>query len=799
MSRVPAVTLRFPAAGLDRKYGYQNQPPFTTPDCLNVRPDGSISDRQRGGSRPGLVKAFDTQIGSGLSINMLNDVEISNSDGISTWIDDFQAYGLDAYTACVQSGFTGLPGLIRAGRLPPHVANFQKRGVYRTDIQINTEAAYLVTITAVPQGNGFASDFYLFACLDQTTPDISSEGIILRVELRGANYIGNMIVRGMASGNGDYAIANCNLGTFPAVTTITLKVDPVNQTVEPFVQGVSVATAVNVGAIPATQHAFGFGTDAVEQGAEAFVDQLRVTFSSELGDQTNTTLLVAAANGKIYRELTPTTLTSAVTATTVASDVLLQAAERGGKLYIADYSEDPVARKTQADGCKVSGTTRIVLSGSSFDWSTSGNVNTTDHIAKLTSTRGGTGEDDGIYRITKVSGNVLDVIPAANGNGFCTVEVLRGPKVYDPKAGTLTELIPKSATSRVPGSCPFVARYRDRIVWAAGSNWYMSRLGDPLDYDYGTFQNVATRPVAGASSDAGDLPNNITAVVAFSDDYLLFASRNELYILTGDPALFSGSLNNVSRKVGIIDKLAWCDLPDGSLAFMAHDGLYLLPPGGRGKPQPLSQDRLPDELRDFDTKNNNVILAYDDRNRGIMINVTQKVGEGGVFHFFDLDTASFWPEQYTGTHEGVSMTWHNSSVASDSALLMGGRDGYIRKHEQGQPNDDGTQFESRVMMGPINLGRNGMEEGAMTRITLDMGEGSGNVDVEVFADDTAESTVTGTSKFTAEIGAGDNRTVRPRVRGKSAAVQIKGKTNSIWALETASLVMRGLGKHRKEG
>ena len=49
------VNLQPPMGGLYRRQSYQTHPPFTTPDCVNVRPDTVLEDRERIGARPGLV------------------------------------------------------------------------------------------------------------------------------------------------------------------------------------------------------------------------------------------------------------------------------------------------------------------------------------------------------------------------------------------------------------------------------------------------------------------------------------------------------------------------------------------------------------------------------------------------------------------------------------------------------------------------------------------------------------------------------------------------------------------------
>lgn len=48
------MLIGFPAGGLEKKVSYRQNKPFTTVDCLNVRPSEVIEGRERGGSRPGL-------------------------------------------------------------------------------------------------------------------------------------------------------------------------------------------------------------------------------------------------------------------------------------------------------------------------------------------------------------------------------------------------------------------------------------------------------------------------------------------------------------------------------------------------------------------------------------------------------------------------------------------------------------------------------------------------------------------------------------------------------------------------
>ena len=97
----------------------------------------------------------------------------------------------------------------------------------------------------------------------------------------------------------------------------------------------------------------------------------------------------------------------------------------------------------------------------------------------------------------------------------------------------------------IPRNCPLIARYRDRLVLAAGINgehlFYMSRIGDPYDFDYGEGQPGSA--IAGAPTKAGTLGEPIRALAPWRDDYLLFGCTNSLWVMRGDLG-FGGQLEH---------------------------------------------------------------------------------------------------------------------------------------------------------------------------------------------------------------------------------------------------------------
>jgi len=57
------MELSFPSSGLHEGLPAEKQPLATSPALKNVRPFDVEEERIRGGQRPGLVKAYETQVG----------------------------------------------------------------------------------------------------------------------------------------------------------------------------------------------------------------------------------------------------------------------------------------------------------------------------------------------------------------------------------------------------------------------------------------------------------------------------------------------------------------------------------------------------------------------------------------------------------------------------------------------------------------------------------------------------------------------------------------------------------------
>jgi hypothetical protein len=702
------IDLIFPSAGVNRRLAYQSQPPFTSPEAINVRPITEDKARARGGSRPGLEKSHRLQLGGGNPVRMLTSVSFASGDNHDHWSDRFDEPTLGA--AWTQASwaedtinmreslggvFTGDSG--NAAAVAPAIP----------DIDVTKE--YWVEMYIVPVEGSFGGRYRLYARMDDTTPDIEDDGVMAELEMDDStgDYTINLSFIDSAS-----TARWTTTGSFAVRQAGWFAMHIVGNLVEVFWRGDEITAKV---AHAPVGERVGMGFQATVVSGVCAATEFRVQYkrNNETHANARREVLVASANGLLYRETAFGAMEQVtITPLTLASDRPLSAVDRLNQLFIADNDGD--------------------------------------------------------------------------GTRSC--------KVYDPSLNTLAELTALQGTA--PLDCPLIALYRDRLVLAGAKSdphlWYMSRLGDPYDWDYGAAVTDLSRAVAGTTAEAGKISTPLTALIPSSDDYMLFASQRELWILVGDPT-YGGQFDNVSRTTGCVDQTAWCFGPDGRLVIFAHDGLY----GVSGKEiTSLSNMALPRELANKDASTHAVVLGYDDYHRGIHIFVTSYVDSTTTHFWFDWDTASFWMDRLNVNHEPFAVHAADAGGYDGTKLLRGCRDGYIRRASDWQESDDGTNFSSTVLYGPLMLG-NGMDrEGMLTSLTSALGEESGSVTWEIKTAYTAEKSIVATAMNSGTFTKSANNVFHPRSRGMAATIKLTGEAGRRWMIESMSATRKLAGMKR---
>lgn len=807
------LTIEFPIGGLNRQLAYQNQPPYTTPDCLNVRARDVLTGRLRGGSRPGLSRAYVQELGGGQPVNMLATVRPVGGLSPGLFLDEFPGSALA--TQWVKINFVQAPDTIAVGSKEFVSGQFQgcayvdnggnlaRKGAVRLTAiaDLDTTKTYSIYAdciaeftrpAAYPGGiHAFGKAYYVFFGMNNASPDAWQDGFIAWVEPANILTQTTFTVKLQQYSGGVGGAISSQVVTIPNNTEFALRVfvewDGATHDVFVYMNSTLALTSLNR---TFSGHRVGFGVEVDTQVppyeiTSCMIYRYRVFYiKTGVAEQFNG-VLVAASNGIVYYENNAGAMIAVSHANlpVVNSTEPLHAVDRGGKLWIADHGE---LKASGSDG--VIGSTNRLSAASIANWTTLG-IGVNSHLCSVTN--GASGTVDGTYAITSVTSGYIVLSPAP-ANGTCSFRVELGPKVFDPSTNTLA---PWTAANggNIPLGNPLIALNLDRVFLGGAATaphvWYCSRVADPQDWDYSSDPGDVGRAVAGTDSPAGVIGQPLTAMSAYIDDYLVMASRHELWLHRGNPA-GGGWIDNVSRSVGILSEGAWCHGPNGELFFMTRDGLYAMIPGSSA-PTPISRTILPEELINIDVSTVRITMIYNVALRGIHIFLSQESSGISNAWFYDLDVPGFWPDSFDDDLRPMSVTSHEPVGTGERRALIGCFDGYIRYFDESAPSDDGEPIASYVVIGPVRLGVDDTSEGTLLQLVSRMATASGATTHGVIVAQSPELLPNAAVLHSLSASSGLNTTWHPRARGGALAIKVSA-TSTRWAME-------GLVVTRKRG
>ena len=339
-----------------------------------------------------------------------------------------------------------------------------------------------------------------------------------------------------------------------------------------------------------------------------------------------------------------------------------------------------------------------------------------------------------------------------------------------------------------PPDCTLVASWHERLVWAGDPDdphaWFMSAAGDPDDYDYG--EDIPTAAASGAQFELGRIGEPITALIPHNRKCIIFGCTDSMYVMRGDPVAERGYIEVLSHEFGPITGSAWCKAAGGTTVFLTRDGLYVMPDGCGESPTSLSREKLPEELVNIDPGDNTVLLAYDVMLRAIHIWVTPSSGDG-THWLYDWENGGFWPVTVPTGMQPTAICEHTPLGGEGvSSVILGGKDEFIRQFRRAQTDDDGTDFDSYVLLGPVPLSES-LDDNHLITESQFLGEAvEGTFTHTIQTGDTAELAASAQRTFTP---ASNTYRSYPRLRGQSVAVKVEssGELDSAWLMEGVTL------------
>ena len=355
---------------------------------------------------------------------------------------------------------------------------------------------------------------------------------------------------------------------------------------------------------------------------------------------------------------------------------------------------------------------------------------------------------------------------------------------------------PASPLGDVPTNVKICAGFLSRL-WFAGKNtaqraYYASRVGEPNDFQYNDTDEGSA--FFGALDVAGGFNDNLTAIIPWYGDYALFCGSSSSTICAGDPE-DDGYFYNVTNRYGCLDSMSWCKGPDKTLYVMTRDGLALWT-SPTDEPEILSNSKIPQEFPGIDKDVHELSMVYDTRQSGIHIFKTRTTYTSGGGHwFYDLRGKGFWPQTYSSECEPFSACQYQDLNSTESSILMGGRNGYIRYFDGTQADDDGTNFESYCFIGPQAHSESG-REGKLKECSVTMTRTSGDANVSVHPGRNAEDAFNASAEYDFNVSAGANDWEDVQVLGVTSFFKIYGTAGTRWGLEGIHMKPKQVGKAR---
>lgn len=752
MPRERRIELKFPLLGLERRSDFQPGPgPFFTPSCLNVRGKVAGQGRARGGTAPGLDTAYYEQLGSGSPVRLLNTVQVPYTNALQYWADEFSQYEIDGIWQNdddVVQTYEGDYATIDYGKT---------YNLYRDQLDFQTGSIYYVQMFIAPWLGKHYGKYRLFARIDNSQNNGTADptnGVVCELYLRGTSTNATMTLRSIVAGVSTTLQTATFSMTYPEAGWFTLSVSGTTCT------GYWKGTQRTTGTCGAhTYKRVGFGLQTTEPNGRVLVDtfrlQAKLSYTASQIPQTTRNILIAGCGGNIYQEDVLGQLATVSTTRKIGTRKQLTSFERASELFIADYDD---VLYTGTAGVRGTGADRFVDAGVA-DWTTLGISPKEDFVLRVITA--GVGQLAGVYAISTVASGELTLSEnwdAGGGGTTTSYQIVRSPKLYRPLTSALVlwRNVPDGGVNEVPLNCPLSALYRDRAVLGGAKDaphlWYMSRSGDMSDWDYGAPEDDPGRAIAAQSSNSGVIGQALTAIIPGGDDYLLMASRSQLWVCRGEPTL-GGILENLSRKIGVVGRLAWCYGPAGEIYFLSQDGLYVMPPGANATPQSLSRERLPDELTNLSEETSMFTMAYSIEERGVYIFATHDdsstLGSPQTHFFFDVEQKAFWPGKFSLQRDPTALLSYQSDCPIDSCVLIGGVDGYVRRFHRNFVGPSQPMRRAYVCLGPF-MAWDSRLDGVMNEIRCVMGESFGKCIIEVIRGDTPEECIRAVEDYRTE-------------------------------------------------
>jgi len=386
--------------------------------------------------------------------------------------------------------------------------------------------------------------------------------------------------------------------------------------------------------------------------------------------------------------------------------------------------------------------------------------------------------------------------------------------VYDPAQGTVVSWV--AAKGLVPKLIRVLAPWRGRLVAVPETqptNWFMSRNGDPDDWDENPDVATSEQPISGSNRlSIGRNPDMITALVPWhvgggqTQPLLLVGGAQSVRCFIGDPmAVALGgygtrSLVEISTEVGIaFGQGSTTQDPEGQLYFVGSRGGVFYLSGLGTPPMRISLDRIERSLQSVDQRKYRATLtwSYEEEGMYLLYLPVDQDPEGSettpdIGHWFwDKKNNAWWPVSFSNANlQPTAVCESMGDVQAENVLLTGCVDGTVRAADKDALDDDTHRIDSSVLLGPIS--KEGYEVHA-AHFQAVLATGQHGCRVECFVTESPDAPL-GAARWNTLLGPGQNPFVAAHATGSYLWLRLRNASVSErFAVEAMSMYMEATG------
>jgi hypothetical protein len=332
--------------------------------------------------------------------------------------------------------------------------------------------------------------------------------------------------------------------------------------------------------------------------------------------------------------------------------------------------------------------------------------------------------------------------------------------------------------------------WRSRIVIAGlrddAHNWFMSAVGDPLDWDYAPANTTEIQAIQGGIGVAGPMDDIITCLAPYSEDLLIMGGDHSIWQMSGDPQA-GGRFDMITNSVGMAFGRPYCQDPTGVMYFLSSRGKIFRMIPGKVMPEPMSEEKIDPLIEDVNLNSTFVNMTWDDQNDGVWIWYSPFSNSASTHYFWSKHTEAFYPMKFANTElNPLAVRVFDGDDPDDRVIMLGSVNGYVNFLNNDATTDISVNFVSHTTLGPFVISSSNQTRMVIKELKALTDADGAAVNYEILLGDTPQGALgTEDASFAGDAAftAGLSPTHNPNLGGYWAYLKVGNNINTSWALE----------------